>query len=56
MTRLIDKKVSTTLIRMAVPMLAGTFAINAYNLTDTWFVSRLGRFPWPPWPLPFRLS
>ena len=23
-------------------MLAGTFAINAYNLTDTWFVSRLG--------------
>ncbi|MBN2583010.1 MAG: MATE family efflux transporter [Planctomycetes bacterium] len=27
---------------MAVPMLAGTFAMNAYNLTDTWFVSRLG--------------
>jgi len=27
---------------MAVPMLAGTFAINAYNLADTWFVSRLG--------------
>lgn len=23
-------------------MLAGTFALNAYNLTDTWFVSRLG--------------
>jgi len=23
-------------------MLAGTFAMNAYNLTDTWFVSRLG--------------
>ena len=45
MTRLTDKKVSTTLIRMAVPMLAGTFAINAYNLTDTWFVSRLGTVP-----------
>jgi len=27
---------------MAFPMLAGTFAMNAYNLTDTWFVSRLG--------------
>ncbi len=45
MTRLTDKKVSTTLIRMAVPMLAGTFAMNAYNLTDTWFVSRLGTVP-----------
>jgi putative MATE family efflux protein len=27
---------------MAFPMLAGTFAMNAYNLTDTWYVSRLG--------------
>jgi len=27
---------------MAVPMLAGTFAMNAYHLVDTWFVSRLG--------------
>jgi putative MATE family efflux protein len=27
---------------MAVPMLAGTFAINMYNLTNAWFVSRLG--------------
>jgi putative MATE family efflux protein len=30
---------------MAVPMLAGTFAMTAYNLTDTWFVSRLGTLP-----------
>jgi len=30
---------------MAFPMLAGTFAMNAYNLTDTWFVSRLGTLP-----------
>ncbi|MBN1554352.1 MAG: MATE family efflux transporter [Phycisphaerae bacterium] len=30
---------------MAVPMLAGTFAMNAYHLTDTWFVSRLGTLP-----------
>lgn len=30
---------------MAWPMLAGTFAMNAYALTDAWFVSRLGTFP-----------
>jgi putative MATE family efflux protein len=30
---------------MALPMLAGTFAMNAYNLADTWFVSRLGTKP-----------
>ncbi len=27
---------------MAIPMLAGTFAMNAYQLTNAWFVSRLG--------------
>ena len=26
-------------------MLAGTFAMNAYNLTDTWFVAQLGTLP-----------
>lgn len=36
------QSVTSTLFHMAVPMLAGTFASNAYNLTDTWFVSRLG--------------
>jgi len=30
---------------MALPMLGGTFAMNAFNLTDTWFVSRLGTLP-----------
>ncbi len=45
MSRLTEHTVTTTLLRMAVPMLAGTFAINAYNLTDTWFVSRLGTIP-----------
>ncbi len=30
---------------MAFPMLAGTFAMNAYSLTDAWFVARLGTFP-----------
>ncbi|MDD5440084.1 MAG: MATE family efflux transporter [Candidatus Omnitrophica bacterium] len=39
---LVKDKVLPTVIRMAVPMLAGTFAMNAYNLVDTWFVSRLG--------------
>jgi len=27
---------------MAVPMLAGTFSMTAYNLTDTYYVARLG--------------
>jgi putative MATE family efflux protein len=30
------------MIAMAVPMLAGTFSMTAFNLADTWFVSRLG--------------
>lgn len=42
MALLVKDRVFPTVIRMAVPMLAGTFAMNAYNLTDTWFVSRLG--------------
>ncbi|MDD4995775.1 MAG: MATE family efflux transporter [Patescibacteria group bacterium] len=39
---MIKDGVFKTVLRMAVPMLAGTFAMNAYNLVDTWFVSRLG--------------
>ena len=42
MSVLVNKGVGRTLFSMAFPMLAGTFAMNAYNLTDTWFVSRLG--------------
>ncbi|MDD5539008.1 MAG: MATE family efflux transporter [Candidatus Omnitrophica bacterium] len=42
MPLLVRDRVLPTIMRMAVPMLAGTFAMNAYNLTDTWFVSRLG--------------
>lgn len=34
-----------TLVRMAVPMLGGTFAMNAFNLADTWFVAKLGTVP-----------
>ena len=45
MAVLVHKGVFRTLLSMAVPMLAGTFAMNAYNLTDTWFVSRLGTLP-----------
>lgn len=45
MTVLVRRSVPRTLFSMAYPMLAGTFAINAYNLTDTWFVSRLGTLP-----------
>lgn len=30
---------------MAFPMLAGTFAMNAYSLTDAWFVAQLGTLP-----------
>lgn len=42
MSKLIDEKVFNTIVKMAVPMLAGTFAMNTYHLTNTWFVSRLG--------------
>ena len=45
MAVLVNKGVFRTLLSMAVPMLAGTFSMNAYNLTDTWFVSRLGTIP-----------
>jgi hypothetical protein len=31
-----------TLFSLSFPMLAGAFAMNAYNLTDTWLVARLG--------------
>ena len=33
------------MIGMAVPMLAGTFSMTAYNLADTWFVAKLGTVP-----------
>lgn len=45
MAILVDKSVRRTLFQMAFPMLAGTFAMNAYNLTDAWFVSQLGTAP-----------
>lgn len=42
---LVRGSVRDTLFRTAFPMLAGTFAMNAYNLTDAYFVSRLGTVP-----------
>jgi Na+-driven multidrug efflux pump len=42
MAQLAKDSASRTLIRMAVALLAGTFALNVHNLTDTWFVSRRG--------------
>ena len=40
-----NHSVKKTLIKMAAPMLIGTIAMNAYNLTDTFFISRLGKIP-----------
>ena len=40
--RLTQGSVGITLLKLAGPMLGGTFAMTAYNLTDTFFVSRLG--------------
>ena len=43
--KLTQRPVLPTLFAMAVPMLGGTFAMNAFNLTDTWFVAQLGTLP-----------
>ncbi|HPN31232.1 MAG TPA: MATE family efflux transporter [bacterium] len=43
--KLTESGVKSTLFRMALPMLAGTIAMNAYNFADTWFVSKLGTLP-----------
>lgn len=45
MSVLVHRSVRRTLFTMAFPMLAGTFAMNAYNLTDTYFVAQLGTLP-----------
>ena len=45
MSVLVRGSVPHRLFSMAFPMLAGTFAMNAYNLTDTWFVAQLGTLP-----------
>src|SRR4030042_3255064 len=45
MSRLVERGIARTLVSMAVPMLAGTCALNAYTLGDAWFVARLGTEP-----------
>lgn len=45
MSVLVQRSVKRTLFGMAFPMLAGTFTMNAYNVTDTWFVSWMGTVP-----------
>lgn len=42
MSKLVRNSVKRTLFNMAYPMLAGTIAMNTYNLVDTWYVSKLG--------------
>lgn len=44
-SHLVDRGIARTLVSMAVPMLAGTFSLSAYNLADTWYVARLGTEP-----------
>ncbi len=41
-SRLVSQSVAKTIIRMAIPMLAGTFALTMYQIANAWFVSRLG--------------
>lgn len=43
--RLTEGPVGRRLFLLAVPMLAGTFAMTTFNLADTYFVSRLGTLP-----------
>ena len=42
---LTEGPVGRRLFALAAPMLAGTFAMTAFNLADTYFVSRLGTVP-----------
>ncbi len=41
-SKLVEKSVPRAIIGVAVPILAGTFAMTMYQLTNAWFVSRLG--------------
>lgn len=40
--RLIDPPVGPTLVRMTIPMMFGILSMVVFNLTDTFFVSKLG--------------
>jgi len=40
--KLIEGKVSTTILKLSVPMLIGMIGVLSFNLIDTYFISRLG--------------
>ncbi|MDF3127619.1 MATE family efflux transporter [Kiritimatiellaeota bacterium B1221] len=42
MSKLLSGDVKAHLLRLTLPTIAGTFAMMVFNLTDTFFVSRLG--------------
>lgn len=42
MSKLLDGNVTTHMARLTLPSMGGMLAIMVFNLTDTWFVSRLG--------------
>lgn len=42
MSRLLTGGVKTHLLKLTLPSIGGMLAIMVFNLTDTWFVSRLG--------------
>lgn len=42
MSKLLTGNVKAHLLRLTLPSIGGMFAIMVFNLTDTWFVSRLG--------------
>ena len=41
-SKLVKKSIPKAIVGMAIPMLAATFAMTMYQLTNAWFVSRLG--------------
>ena len=41
----ITAPIGWTMIRTAVPMLAGTLAMSGYNIADTYFIGKLGEAP-----------
>lgn len=45
MSKLLHGNVAGHLARLTLPSIGGMFAIMVFNLTDTWFVSRLGKEP-----------
>ncbi|MBN2685318.1 MAG: MATE family efflux transporter [Pontiellaceae bacterium] len=45
MSKLLHGNVAGHLARLTLPSIGGMFALMVFNLTDTWFVSRMGKEP-----------